>query len=162
MRLLKAIKPSLSPHEIHSNFSCFLAASGLGTSSWGVLVFGADENPPTQANLSKLPRPKFRDCPPPMERPAMARCSRSVNVGYFFSIKGIRSRSKSCSNVAKASTLSLSKTFPIARSSFIALPLGMTTIIGSIFFSAYKLSKITWGLAPFSHSFSSPPMPCKR
>jgi len=36
-----------------------------------------NEKPPTQATTSGLPRPKLSDCPPPMESPATARCSRS-------------------------------------------------------------------------------------
>ena len=42
------------------------------------LVFGADEKPPTQANVSRLPSPKLSDCPPPMDSPAKARDSRSA------------------------------------------------------------------------------------
>ena len=37
-----------------------------------------DEKPPTHANLSRFPSPKLRDCPPPIERPAIARLSLSV------------------------------------------------------------------------------------
>jgi hypothetical protein len=32
----------------------------------------------THANLSRLPKPKFKDCPPPIDKPAIARCSRSL------------------------------------------------------------------------------------
>ena len=156
------IRPSLSPQDIQRSFNLFFAASGSGTNSSGRLVLGADEKPPTHANLSRLPKPKFNDCPPPIERPAIARCSLSVRTGKFFSIYGIRSLSRSFSKVANACTLSASNIFPMARSSFIALPLGITTIIGSIFPSAYKLSRITGGLPPFSHSFSSPPIPWSR
>jgi len=134
--LLKEMRPSLSPHEIHSTFSACLALSGSGTSCSGGFVFGADEKPPTHANLSGLPRPKFSACPPPIDNPAMARCSRSLITGYFFSMKGMRSLSRSFSNVAKASTLSGAIMFPPARSSFMARPFGITTIIGSIFPSA--------------------------
>ena len=139
-----------------------LATSAFGTNSCGGFVLGAEENPPIHANLSRLPSPKFNDCPPPIDKPAMARCSLSVNTEYFFSIKGIKSFSKSFSKVANACTLSRAIIFPPARSFFIALPLGNTTIIGSILPCAYKLSNITCGFPPFSHSFSSPPMPCKR
>jgi hypothetical protein len=52
------------------------AAAGSGTSSAGGLVFGADENAPIHAKVSRCPSPKFRLCPPPIERPAKARCSR--------------------------------------------------------------------------------------
>src|SRR3954465_13055018 len=71
------MSPSLLPQEIQSSFNCFLAFSGSGTSSSGRFVFGADEKPPTHANVSRFARPKFRDCPPPIERPASARLSRS-------------------------------------------------------------------------------------
>ncbi|OPZ57745.1 MAG: hypothetical protein BWY89_00442 [Bacteroidetes bacterium ADurb.BinA012] len=133
---LKARRPSLSPHDIHNTFNSFFAFSGSGTSCSGGFVFGADEKPPTHANLSGFPRPKFSACPPPMDKPAMARCSRSLITGYFFSMNGMRSLSRSFSNVAKASTLSGAIMLPPARSSFMALPFGMTTIIGSIFPSA--------------------------
>jgi hypothetical protein len=39
---------------------------------------GADENPPTQPKVSMLPSPKLSACPPPIDRPAMARDSRSA------------------------------------------------------------------------------------
>ncbi len=42
------------------------------------LVFGAEEKPPTQAKISDVERPMFKDWPPPMDRPAKARCSASV------------------------------------------------------------------------------------
>ena len=51
------------------SFNLFLASSTLGISSWGAFVLGAEEKPPTQANLSRFPNPKFNDCPPPMKVP---------------------------------------------------------------------------------------------
>ena len=127
------MRPSLAPQEINNNFIFSLAAFTSGTSSAGGFVLGAEENPPIHANLSRLPNPKLSDCPPPMERPAIARCSRSSITEYFFSMNGMRSLSKSFSNVAKACTLSGAIIFPVARSFFMALPLGITTIMGSIF-----------------------------
>lgn len=44
----------------------------------GGLVFGAEEKPPTQAKVSRLFSPKLSACPPPMDRPARARDSRSA------------------------------------------------------------------------------------
>ena len=44
-------------------FNCFRAAAGSGTSSAPGLVFGADEKPPTHANVSRWPSPKFSDLP---------------------------------------------------------------------------------------------------
>ena len=153
---------SLSPQDIHNSFSCCLVASGFGTSTSGALVLGADENPPTQANLSRFPRPKFRDCPPPIDRPAMALLSRFLITGYVFSIKGIRLFNRSFSKMAKPSTLSGAMILPVARSSFMALPLGSTTIIGVSLPSAYRLSRMTCGLPLLNHSSSSPPIPCRR
>src|SRR3954449_7048296 len=49
-----------------------------------------------------------------------------------------------------------------AVTSFDARPLGMTTIIGTAFRSAIRLSRITSGDPPRAHSFSSPPMPWRR
>ncbi len=147
---------------MNNSFIFSFAAVTSGISLAGGFVLGADEKPPIHANLSRLPKPKFKDWPPPMESPAIARCSLSVNTAYFFSTKGTRSFNRSFSKLAKACTLSLSKIFPVARSSFIALPLGITTIMGCSFPSAYRLSRIICGCAPLSHSFSSPPMPCKR
>jgi hypothetical protein len=48
------IKPSLLPQEIQSSFNCFFAFSGSGTSSAAGFVFGADEKPPTHANVSRV------------------------------------------------------------------------------------------------------------
>ena len=47
-------------------------------------------------------------------------------------------------------------------SSFMALPLGSTTIIGVSLPSAYRLSRMTCGLPLLNHSSSSPPIPCRR
>ena len=44
------------------------------------LVFGAAENAPSQANVSRCARPKFSVWPPPIDRPASARCSRSAST----------------------------------------------------------------------------------
>ena len=76
------------------------------------------------------------------------------------SIAGITSLSRSFSNAAKAGAAA--KTFPSGRSFFCARPLGMTTIIGTAFPSAIRLSRRTFGLAKRCHSVSSPPMPCSR
>src|SRR6185437_13057097 len=84
------INPSLLPQATHSSLS-FLASSGLGRSCSGGFVFGADEKPPIQAKVSICARPKLSDCPPPIERPAKARCSRSLSTEYFDSIAGIKS-----------------------------------------------------------------------
>ena len=51
---------------------------GIGDELGGRLVLGAEEKPPTQANVSRWARPKLSDWPPPIERPARARCSRSA------------------------------------------------------------------------------------
>ena len=51
---------SLSPHETHSSFSCFLAAARSGTSCAGCGVLGADEKPPTHANVFRFARPKVQ------------------------------------------------------------------------------------------------------
>ena len=48
-----------------------------------------------------------------------------------------------------------------AVTSVAARPFGRTTIIGTAFLSAYRLSS-TATAPPFGHSFSSPPMPCSR
>ena len=69
IRLLKKIRLSLSPQEIQINFTFFLTASGSGTSSSGFLEFGAAENGPIQANVSRCPNPKLNVCPPPIEEP---------------------------------------------------------------------------------------------
>src|SRR5687768_1709829 len=68
--------------------------------------------------------------------------------------------SKSLSNFPKAGAEA--KTLVPGRSSVWARPLGITTIIGTAFLSAIRLSRITSGLPPRGHSFSSPPIPCKR
>src|SRR5262245_47182847 len=66
------IRPSLLPHESQSSFSDSLAFAGSGTSVAGGFVFGANENPPIYANVSRRHSPKFRDWPPPIESPASA------------------------------------------------------------------------------------------
>ena len=97
-----------------------------------------------------------------MERPASARCSRSVSAAYFFSTAGIRLSSRSCSNLAKPATFSGANWLPVALSSASARPLGMTTIIGTAALSAIRLSKRASGAAKRIHSVSSPPIPCSR
>src|SRR5664279_3319563 len=47
------IRPSLSPPEIQSSLSISFAFAGSGTNSSGALVFGAEENPPIQAKVSR-------------------------------------------------------------------------------------------------------------
>jgi len=136
VRWLNSIRLSLFPQDIQSNFNFFLASSGLGISTSGAFVLGAAEKAPIQANLSRWPNPKFNACPPPIESPAIALYSLSFKTGYFFSIKGIKSLSRSFSKVSKALTFSGAIILPTARSSFIALPLGITTIMGSILPSA--------------------------
>lgn len=89
------ISPSLLPQDSHSSFNCSLALSESGTNSSGFLVLGAEEKPPTQANVSRLDKPKFSDWPPPIERPAKARFSRSAFTEYFLSMVGITSLSNS-------------------------------------------------------------------
>ena len=54
------------------------APAGSFTSSSTFFVFGADENPPTQANVSRWLSPKLSDWPPPIDSPAKARDSRSA------------------------------------------------------------------------------------
>src|SRR4051794_11402800 len=101
--------------------------------SAGGLVFGADENPPTQAKVSRLLSPKLSDCPPPIDRPARARDSRSLFTEKDFSMKGIKSMSRSFSKAAKAGDcLEIGSR---AVRSFDARPLGRTTIIGAAFLS---------------------------
>jgi hypothetical protein len=73
----------------------------------------------------------------------------------FFDIRNQVVQHRSFSNVAKACTFILSKGFPTIRSSFMARPFGITTIMGSIFPSAYRLSRITCGVPPLSHSLLS-------
>src|SRR5207248_9779950 len=105
----------------------------------GGLVFGAEEKPPTQANVSRWPSPKLSDWPPPIDRPARARDSRSVFTGYVFSMNGIKSVSRSFSNAANAGDcLGIGSR---AVTSLAARPLGMTTIIDTSFLSAYRLSR---------------------
>jgi hypothetical protein len=74
----------------------------IRASSAAGLVLGADEKPPTQAKVARLPRPKFKDCPPPIESPASARLSRSWTTEYLPSMNGMRLPSKSWSNTPKA------------------------------------------------------------
>jgi hypothetical protein len=50
---LTRIRPALLPQASHSSFSLCLAAAGSGTSSAGDSAFGAEENPPTQANIPR-------------------------------------------------------------------------------------------------------------
>src|SRR5262249_20478580 len=100
----------------------------------GDRVFGAEEKPPTQANVSRLFRPKLSDCPPPIDRPARARDSRSALIEYFFSTNGIRSFKRSFSNAANAGDCFWMGSRAVR--SFDARPLGSTTIIGTAFLSA--------------------------
>src|SRR5262249_4999579 len=73
------IRLSRLPQEIHSSFSR-LTSFGSGTSSDADFVFGAEEKPPTQANVSILCRPKFNDWPPPIDSPASARFCRFAST----------------------------------------------------------------------------------
>src|SRR6478752_138485 len=102
VRWLNDISPSSIPQEIQRSLSCALAFAGSGTSTSGVFVFGADENPPTHANVFRLPSPKLSDCPPPIDKPAIARESRSDFTDQVFSTNGIKSESSSFSNAANA------------------------------------------------------------
>src|ERR1043166_2696644 len=101
------IKPSLLPQEIQSSFNCFFAFSGSGKGSAAGFVWGADENPPTHEKVSRFARPKFRDWPPPIESPASARLSRSDFTEYFDSMNGMRSPSKSLSNLPNAGAVAM-------------------------------------------------------
>ena len=55
-----------------------LVGGGAGTRCSGLFGCGGGEKPPIQAKVSRWVRPKFRDWPPPIDRPARARWSRSV------------------------------------------------------------------------------------
>ncbi len=174
-------------------------------------MLGADENPPTQANVSRLPRPKFSDWPPPIERPASARCSRSASVEYFDWMNGIRSESSSRSNAAYAwNSIAIAApprppgvappVRPPARpspsgggspgracpppaaaasaaapraprprppksdvsGSFEERPCGITTIIGTAFLSAIRLSRMAAAAPGPDQCVSLPPIPCSR
>src|SRR6266536_158814 len=114
------IKPSLLPQEIQSSFNCFFAFSGSGKSSAAGFVLGAEEKPPTHAKVSRFARPKFSDSPPPIESPARARLSRSDFTEYFDSMNGMRSPSKSLSNLPKAGAVAMA--FVPGRSSGCAAP----------------------------------------
>ena len=59
-------------------FQLLPVLAGSGTSCAAGFVLGAAEKAPTQAKVSRCARPKFSDWPPPMDRPASARCSRSA------------------------------------------------------------------------------------
>src|SRR6185437_9052776 len=72
-------------------------------------------------------------------------------------MKGIKSLSRSFSNAANAGPCWPNPDFAVM--SFDARPLGITTIIGTAFLSAIRLSRITLGAPPRGHSFSSPPIP---
>src|SRR5262245_44677393 len=100
----------------------------------GDRVFGAEEKPPTQANVSRLFRPKLSDCPPPIDRPARARDSRSAFTEYFFSTNGIRSFRRSFSNAANAGDCFGMERRAVGR--YDDRPLVSTTIIGPAFLSA--------------------------
>ena len=51
----------------------------------------------------------------------------------------------------------------VAAALVVALPLGKTTIMGSLFLSAIRLSMTTLAAPPLVHSrFSLPPMPCNK
>jgi hypothetical protein len=74
-------------------------------------------------------------------------------------MNGIRSSSRSFSKAANAGDcLGIGSR---GVRSFDARPLGSTTIIGTAFLSAYRLSRTTLA-PPRVHSLSSPPMPCRR
>jgi hypothetical protein len=49
----------------------------LDWENFGSFVLGAEENAPSHANLSMFPKAKFCVCPPPIDKPAKARFSRS-------------------------------------------------------------------------------------
>ncbi len=49
-------------------------------------VFGADEKPPTQANVSRFARPKLSDCPPPIESPKTRALRGRLSRSTFFSM----------------------------------------------------------------------------
>src|SRR5262245_17549628 len=126
----------------------------------GDLVLGAEEKPPTQAKVSRLFSPKLSDWPPPIDSPARARDSRSAFTEYVFSMNGIRSLSRSFSNAANAGPCFGNGSR--GPTSLPARPLGRTTIIGTVFLSAYRLSMITLATPPRVHSASVPPMPWRR
>ena len=85
---------------------------------------GGERANPRKGRCCRCPSPKLRVCPPPIERPARARCSRSVSAAYFFSIAGIRLSSRSRSNLAKPASFSGANWLPVALSSASARPLG--------------------------------------
>ena len=55
------------------------------------LVFGADENPPTHAKVSRWVSPIWSACPPPIDSPAIARSSRLRLTLYSRLTTGITS-----------------------------------------------------------------------
>ena len=157
------INPSLAPQEIQSSFSFSFAAFRIGNQFCGWFWYLGQ----MKIHLS---RQICQDCPNqnsmivrhPLKVLQWHGVPCQLNTGYFFSMKGIKSFSKSFSNVANACTFAVSKIFPLARSSFMALPLGITTIIGSILFICIQVVQNHLRFPPFSHSFSSPPIPCSK
>src|SRR5687767_2483993 len=109
---LAPISPSLVPQTIHNIFNReFAFASSVGNalakmaSSIGCGVpaprpalgdkgphnIGAELNAPIHANLSRLFKPTYNDSAPPIDNPAIARCSRFLLTLYALSTAGITS-----------------------------------------------------------------------
>jgi len=94
-------EPSLFPQEMQRSFNWFLAFSGQERVQ-PVAGVCAEEKPPIHAKVSRLPKPKSRIG----HRPSRGRegaASRPVLTEYLDWMKGIRSPSKSLSNLAKRS-----------------------------------------------------------
>ena len=85
---------------VHHLRRCARAAPGAcatpGTAAarpaaWHAHNIGAELNAPIQANLSRLFRPTYNDSAPPIDSPAIARCSRFLLTLYALSTVGITS-----------------------------------------------------------------------
>src|SRR5271157_5285189 len=77
--LLEPIRLSASPQDTQSRRSFLLAAASGARSP--DRPKRAEEKPPTEAKVSRCRRPIVSACPPPIDSPAMPRCSASVFTG---------------------------------------------------------------------------------
>jgi len=98
------IAASSLPHAIHSRSISVLvftgsAASGAIGSEPGAVVEPPPPRPalmtPTWLNVWRCRSPNRPACPPPIEKPMIARCVRSAMVRYVLSIIGMMSSSRS-------------------------------------------------------------------
>ena len=151
---------SFVPTPIHSRCTRFASAAGSAIAPLnavfisslslpGAKTFAAPLNPPMYENRSRWLNVTLNVCMPPIERPAIARCSRSGMVRKFASMNGMRAFVTSSPNAETMSCIALRASgvdggppgIGVAAPARCAYPFGMTMIIGLALPAAIRLSR---------------------